>query len=333
MKRNYGFVFLIALVCNLVLLTAQLILMGSFGTLLSKTAAPLFVLPLVLANLLFFLYWLLRLKWPFLLFLASLLIGFQEYQLLYQLPNNVIQTERGLKVLSYNVRLFNKYKWKKETDLPDKIADFVAQEDPDILCFQEYSKSLSPDFPSYPYRYFKASQKGGAHGTCILSKFPFQKTGVIPFKESFNNGIFAEVKWKQNNLRVYNVHFESFGLQKEDSLFSTANPMKISDQLQGTLKKQLAQVQQFNALQQEKMFLICTDLNNNAFSKSYKLMKANRKDAFEEAGRGLGTTFWFSYFPFRIDYIFAAPSLRVLDFKTYKQIDFSDHKPIMAIVQ
>jgi len=313
----------------------ELLVMGAFGSFFSETVAPLFVLPLVGVNILFFFYWLLRLKGPFIIFLATLFLAYPEYELLYQFPNNAIQTEKGLKILTYNVRLFNKYKWIKKDDVPKQIMAFIAEQDPDIICFQEFSKELSPAFSAYPYRFFKASQKGGNHGTSILSKVPIQKTGVIPFESITNNGIFADVQWNKNALRIYNIHFESFGLQPNDSLFSKGNPLKFSNQLHKTLKKQSAQVEQFNQLQKahNTPYVICTDLNNNAFSKSYALMKAQRKDAFEEAGNGLGTTYWFSFFPLRIDYVFTAPSVRVLSFETFSKIDLSDHKPVMATVK
>lgn len=317
------------------LLLLQLLLMGAFGSFFSETVLPLFVLPLVGINLLFFFYWLLRLRWPFFLFLASILLGYQEFQLLYQFPNNVIQTEKGLKILTYNVRLFNKYGWKKEKELPQKVEIFIMQQDPDIICFQEFSNELSPSFKAYPYRYFKASDKNGNHGTCILSKRPFHQTGDIPFKNSKNNGIYVDLQWNERLMRIYNIHFESFALQQQDSLFSKPNPIKFKNHLLKTMNKQGDQIAQFNSLHKENgaPFIICTDLNNNAFSKSYALMKGAKKDAFIEAGEGLGTTYWFSYFPLRIDYIFTAKTLRVLDFDTFSEIDFSDHKPIMATVK
>ena len=56
--------------------------------------------------------------------------------------------------------------------------------------------------------------------------------------------------------------------------------------------------------------IICTDLNNNAFSKIYKGIKNKRIDAFSIAGNGLGGTYNLAYFPFRIDFIFLTPEWR-----------------------
>ena len=78
--------------------------------------------------------------------------------------------------------------------------------------------------------------------------------------------------------------------------------------------------------------IICTDLNNNAFSESYKNLSKNRIDAFNEKGSGFGSTYQFPFFPLRIDYIFISPEIRVLDFITH-DIELSDHKPISAKLQ
>ena len=335
MKKGFGFLKTFALSCNIILLFFQMMIMGTLGRYFSETIAPLFVLPLVLLNLLFFFFWLFRMQWPFILFLVSILLSYPEYQLLYSFPNNAIQTDSGLKILTYNVRLFNEYQWINTDAIPNQIARFIAHENPDIVCFQEFSKELSPSFASYPYLYFKSSKKGGKNGTCIMSKIPLQKKGVVPFEDSSNNGIFAEVKWQKKLLRIYNMHFESFGLGKQDSLISKSNPFKFTELHQSILKKQNGQLLQFDLFQKENPnpYVICTDLNNNAFSKSYNLLKSDRKDAFVESGKGLGTTYWFSFFPLRIDYIFTAPEISVLSFKPFNKIEYSDHKPIMASIR
>ena len=78
--------------------------------------------------------------------------------------------------------------------------------------------------------------------------------------------------------------------------------------------------------------IICTDLNNNPFSIPYKELSFGKKDAFVEAGDGFGHTYFFGFFPLRIDYIFVDKRLKVLSFLTFKD-KLSDHKPIMAKIE
>ena len=41
-------------------------------------------------------------------------------------------SERDLKVMSFNVRLFNSYNWIEEKNIPESIVSFINQESPDI---------------------------------------------------------------------------------------------------------------------------------------------------------------------------------------------------------
>ena len=40
--------------------------------------------------------------------------------------------------MSYNVRLFNKWKWINEDGIKEKTVQFINNQDLDILCIQEY---------------------------------------------------------------------------------------------------------------------------------------------------------------------------------------------------
>ena len=75
--------------------------------------------------------------------------------------------------------------------------------------------------------------------------------------------------------------------------------------------------------------IICTDLNNSQFSSIYRTLKKGRLDTFKQAGTGLGTTFQFSFFPLRIDFILIDPIFKVNNFKSY-DANLSDHLPIMT---
>ena len=137
----------------LLLLILQLILMGTFGGFYYYPFLNLMVPFIVLINCLFFIFWIIKLKWPFVMFIFSILIGHTEWERLYKLPNNAIPVSKGLKLMSFNVRLFNSYNWIDKENIPESILSFVNQESPDILCLQEFSKEFSPSFEKYPYNY------------------------------------------------------------------------------------------------------------------------------------------------------------------------------------
>ena len=305
--------------------------MNVMGGFIKIPLLTLLVPLLSMINLVFFLIWLLRFQWPALLFIAVLAISLQEWQLLYQFEIRWIAASKGLHVMSYNVRSFNRFEWLKDDNVSSSIESFINESKADLICFQEFSKEEAPEFNDYPYQVFKPYVNGGKIGSSIISKYPLVNSKLISFEGSQNGGMQSDLIWKKDTLRFYNLHFESFRLNRSDSLISSNYSEKIRRKLQAVFEIQSNQVSQFNTLSQSNSYpeVICTDLNNNAFSESYKLLSKTRVDSFTEAGTGLGATYYFSSLPLRIDFIFTSKTLRVIDYKTH-EVKLSDHRPISA---
>ena len=187
-----NFVFKILMLINLVLLIFQLILMGTFWEFYRYPFLNLMVPVIAFVNMVFFVFWVIKFKWPFILFIFSVLIGFKEWGKLYKFPNNAIPVSNGIKVMSFNVRLFNSYQWIDAKEVPKSIENFIQKESPDLVCLQEYSKEFSPKFKNYPYRYVKSSKKNGQNGLCILSKYKLFNPRYIDFEKSNNSAIYAD---------------------------------------------------------------------------------------------------------------------------------------------
>ncbi|PTL98468.1 MAG: endonuclease, partial [Candidatus Arcticimaribacter sp.] len=124
---------------------------------------------------------------------------------------------------------------------------------------------------------------------------------------------------------------ESLRINLKDTLITNRNSEGLQLKFNQVFKKQLEQIKQFEAvnIKNELPSIICTDLNNSQFSSIYRALKQGRNDAFKESGTGLGTTFNFSYFPLRIDFILVDPVFKVNAFKSYDN-NLSDHLPIMT---
>lgn len=324
----------ILMLVNLSLTLLQLFLMGAFWDFYAYPFLNLMVPLIVLINVLFFVFWIFRMKWPLLLFVFSLLIGFEEWGRLYRLPNNGIPVSSGIKIMSFNVRLFNSYQWIKNKNVPEAIEDFVRQENPDVICLQEYSKEYSPKFAQYPYRYIKTSFVNGQNGLGIFSKSPLFNEEYIAFENSSNGAVFADMKYKNDTLRIYNVHLESLRINLKDTLFTTEHSQRFVARIQSVIQKQESQIDVFEKVDQKNNYptIICTDLNNNGFSRVYKRIKKDRNDAYQLMGDGLGTTYQLANLPFRIDFIFADQRFKVINFTTY-DTKLSDHKPIAAVLE
>ena len=329
MKIKFFKYFLI--IVNIFFTLVQIILMKLDYSLNNFELLKLIIPVFCLINILFFIYWIYFFKWPLFIFIFSFALCFSEWVLLYQFPNNAIVSSQGFKIMSFNVRNFNVYEWIKEKDIPKSIEKFIKKKNPEIICFQEFDKLLSPEFKDYPYKYFHSFGSNINRGSCIYSKFPILKRGKINFDNSNHGGIYIDIKKGRDTLKIINIHFESIGLSRKDTLFVERDFFSLNNKIQKTFNKQKIQASKISDFLSkiEIPAIICSDLNNNAFSIPYKKISIEKKDAFVEAGNGFGHTYFFGFFPLRIDYILVDKSLKVLSFSTFEE-NLSDHKPIMA---
>jgi endonuclease/exonuclease/phosphatase family metal-dependent hydrolase len=297
---------------------------------------PLFFL----TNGLFFLYWMIQFKKRMILSGLVLLIGITFFNKFYKFSAKEFpESDKDFTVMSYNVRLFNVFKWLDRDDIPDVILEFINEKNPDILCIQEFSNSANIDLKVYRYKYVLMEGKQIKTGQAIFSKFPIIDQGNIVFPNSNNNVVFADIKKGKDIVRVYNMHLQSIKIspdvneisenidvidqQKSKSLF-----IRISK----AFKQQQEQASIFKEHEKDCKYpiIICGDMNNSAFSYVYRNIKGKLKDSFEEAGKGFGATYKFRYYPARIDYIFADETMEVKQFESFSEFQNSDHYPIMA---
>ncbi|GAB1309465.1 hypothetical protein KH5_21480 [Urechidicola sp. KH5] len=237
--------------------------------------------------------------------------------------------------MSFNVRLFDMYKWKTDSkkETLQKAKDFIHEKDPDIICFQEYLTGYNIRFSEYKYRYVQSNpqKQVGYFGMAIYSKHKIIKKGSLNFRGSANNAIYTDIVREKDTVRVYNVHLESQHIDLEKDNLGQDNSDKLFQRFKKTFEKQADQVTQLKEHQANCPYkiLMMGDFNNTAFSWTYKQLKGDKIDAFKEAGGGFGRTYDF-ILPARIDFILVDPSYKVNNFKTYYQFEYSDHFPIMA---
>lgn len=291
---------------------------------------------LLMLNILFFFYWLLQVKKQLFLSALVLLIGISFVSKWYKFSSeNLLEEETDFTVMSYNVRLFNKYKWLDNDSVMPNIKKFVEDENPDILCIQEFSNIGEKEFKNFKYSHIEYI-KGNTFGNAIYSEFPIINKGVIRFENSNNNVIFADIVKGKDTLRIYSMHLQSINITNDIAQIENELNQEKSEIILKKLSKAFTQQQeQATILQSHKNdctypVIICGDLNNSAFSYVYRNIKGNLNDAFEQAGKGFGKSYHFKYYPARIDYIFSDKSLKVKEFKTFNTIEFSDHYPIKA---
>ncbi|MDD7914217.1 endonuclease/exonuclease/phosphatase family protein [Polaribacter ponticola] len=261
--------------------------------------------------------------------LIILFLGWFFSTPIYKLTENKSSLNDDLKVMSYNVRMFNHWKWLEVKDVSNKIKNFVSEKSPDVLLFQEFYTLEKQQF-SFPYKYIKTKNEKAKLGLAIFSKFPIINKGSLNLKNTSNNIIFADILKNKDTIRVYNLHLQSLQLSTDKENFGQENSEKLIARLKQGFTKQAEQIEVF--LDHEAKWkgkkIIAGDFNNTAYSWTYNQISKNKKDAFIESGKGFGKTFNY-WFPMRIDFILTDENAIINKFTSYSK-KLSDHFPIQA---
>ncbi len=292
----------------------------------------------LVVNLLFFAYWLIQFKKYIFVSGLVLLLGITFINKFYNLKQTVLpKSENEFTIMSYNVRLFNKFNWYKKANIPNKIAEFVSEKNPDILCVQEYSDLEKTKFSNYKYQHIFKEGNNIIVGNAIFSKYKIIDKGVINFPNSTNNAVYADIIKGNDTLRIYSMHLQSIKIstnieEEEIQKMNESKTKYIFRKISGAFTKQQEQSlllkQHFSECKFKK--IICGDMNNSAFSFVYRTIKGSMQDAFESNGDGFGKTYNFKYYPARIDYIFADKTIQIKSFETLNDFYNSDHFPLIS---
>jgi endonuclease/exonuclease/phosphatase family metal-dependent hydrolase len=236
-----------------------------------------------------------------------------------------------ISVMSYNVRLFNRFVWIPSRTVKEDILDFIYEENPDILCIQEYTRGIPLKIDGY-YKFNASYTKTAKGGQAIFSKFPIVNSGSLEFPNTLNNAIYTDIVKQKDTIRVYNLHLQSSGIKTDVENLKKEPSGRLFKRVGATFKAQQEQVELLSKHRANCNYktIVTGDFNNTAYSYIYKEIKGDDLvDTFEEAGNGFGKTFDFKFFPLRIDFILVDKEFTVNGFKSY-DIKLSDHFPIKA---
>jgi endonuclease/exonuclease/phosphatase family metal-dependent hydrolase len=324
--------------------------------------APFFGLAypaILLVNIILVFYWLIR--WPRFALISGLAIlagwtvilnyvGFRE--------NTAIMVPKSsksfIRVMTYNVHNFKQFGDKNNQFIKDQILNLIRNEQPDVICFQEFFSRKMGDYNFKKYimeiletehYYFKPSTDNGfeAIGMAIFSKFPIINQGNIQFakKMNWNEAIWVDLKKGDKTFRVYNVHFQSISFQPEDYIYLEKVRQKIDTDVESSRKigsrLKTAFIKRSNQVKMVKShtdsctipYIITGDFNDTPISYTVKTISKGLNNSFREKGSGFGVTYNGAFPNFQIDYIFTSPEFSV---KNYLIIDkkLSDHFPVRS---
>ncbi len=265
--------------------------------------------------------------------LGALITAYSLFGAFYKFGNaRGNESEEGLKIMSYNTRGFDRYNFFRGENVDEGIMALVEKEAPDIICFQEFDYSKSKDFGKYPHQFINFNFPNERRVVqAIFSKFPILDKGSLDFPNTVNNAIYADILYKGDTLRVYNIHMESFRIIPSRRMLRHIASGRLYNRMTATFAMQQQQAALISSHRDSTphRVILCSDLNNTAFSRVYRMVKGTLNDSFEEAGRSFGTTYRLKFLPFRIDAIMADPSFEVQSHRNF-DIRLSDHYPLMA---
>lgn len=320
-------------------------------------------LPLFAINLLFLILWSI---WKFAHALYSGLVliialGSFSDHIHYAFTTDESKPE-DLKVLTFNVRLFDLYNWKSNTITRDSIIGFLIEEEADIMCMQEFFKSRENEKTRKRYfntldtlievqdakflheAYSAILHNGRDHfGTATLTNYRIYNRQRVELKTSgHNSAIATDIIVQDDTIRIYNVHLASLKIsgyeddikqdaEQQNQMRQMRNMRDILRMMSNAFRRRSMQVKAVKEHLDQSPYpvILCGDFNDTPGSYAYRQLSENLEDAFKVYGRGIGNSY-IGFFPsFRIDYILYSPELEVTSFETVN-IHLSDHKPITA---
>ncbi|MFD1771885.1 endonuclease/exonuclease/phosphatase family protein [Sphingobacterium suaedae] len=361
-QKNLGIFSKVILLCNVI---AVLFLLLSYAAsfINPKTIWPLAFfglgyLPILLVNIGFVIYWLLR-KPKYALFTLIPVLG--GWSLLTQhmgfrsKEDQELKTDSGMRVMTFNAHLFQVVKKSADKDVKNEVLHLLKKTDPDVVCFQEYFSKIKGTkqttqrikkevgFKSYYFEPAMKSEHEG-YGQIIFSKFPIVHSGVITKNEyGINRIIFADIVKNRDTIRIYNVHLRSFGLQSEDKEF-IQNPSttpadehatrRVGRKLKYAFERRGRQAEALRAHIDSTRYpvIVMGDFNDTPMSYSVNLVGRGLRNTFKEKGQGWGVTHYEMLPLFQIDYILCSKKFAINRYHIIKE-KLSDHYPVWADIE
>jgi len=260
--------------------------------------------------------------------------------------------QKTFSLLTFNVKVFDLYNWTKNEESSKKILKDIFDADADIVCIQEFYTDNSEAFNMlkklstvYPYSHVEITltlRGTDKWGIATFSKFPIRRKETIRFEKTQHNlSIASDIFINGKLVKVYNTHLQSIHLNDVE-IESIEN---ISD----TIKRQpldnvffkMRKAYTLRAAQADKLkasmnnssspVIIAGDFNDTPNSYVYRTLSKNMTDTFDEAGFGIGQTYFGKLPAFRIDYIIADRKMSVRSHEVIRN-NSSDHYAVKALL-
>ncbi len=302
-------------------------------------------------NLLFIVWWIIRLRWFAVFSLIAIGLSFHNIAHTYVFfapeSNTEINTE-GYTIESDNLHHFLFFPDETGTKTGNSILDHIAQSDADVICLQEFSysdyspftlKDIKKALAHYPYSHIEFVYKDRyiSKGIATFSKYKIKQKQRIHIPAKHHAAIATDILIGDSVVRVINCHLESNRLtDKDKKLTGISQPEDIKSVIKtiqsklyiGSRKRgeQALNIVSF-VTNSTLPTIVCGDLNDIPTSYTYQLFSKHLTDVFTLFGKGFGNTFHEKLYQFRIDYFFVNNGIKPIQMEV-NAFDKSDHYPL-----
>ncbi len=316
---------------------------------------------LLFLNLIFLIYWVIRMRKELLISLFVILLGWNHLTnfvpIRFQKASLTTEAKSEIKLLSYNVRTFDKYNWTQNRQSKEGIFETIRNADPSIVCIQEFYTSNKSgrrerdirnqlkNYPHYSIYYSLKSSASTGFGIATFSKYPIIKTSRIPFDNTVNQAVYTDIEVGSDTIRLFNIHLQSISFGQNNYAFIDSLSLKYSNKQIKEVKDIGSRLREAFVLRAEQSkiihhyieeseypVIVAGDFNDTPVSYAYHNIRKGLTDAFRATGKGFGNTYAGDLPSFRIDYIFYSDELESVNFERIKS-KFSDHFPITSTLQ
>lgn len=305
---------------------------------------------LLIANLVFIIYWLFFKKLLSLISAICIVIGFNAIIQNIGFHTDSFPDKKAspevIRLMSYNAHEFVGIGSSEgESKLKENLK-FIRNVNPDIINFVEYN-TKTPDSIAVVdsvkkalnanYYYFKAYDyvKRSPGGNCIYSKFPIVNSGFVDTKGLKFIAIFVDIKYINKIFRVYCIHLEGVHFKVERTKLNHGKVSADQSSLVITKLKvaYISRTYQVSLIKKHMdacpyPYIIAGDFDDTPVSFAVNELSDGLKNAFIEKGSGFGFTYD-EMFPLQLDYIFTTSQFDVLNYQVIDK-NISDHKPIVS---
>lgn len=272
----------------------------------------------------------------------------------------------ALRILTWNVRSWDEFITKKAGASGHrlKMMEFLARQQADLMCFQDFIESHHPkeltpnisyirDKLHYPYCFFAPDRSRHSSiyetGVIIFSRYPITDTLWMKYKgpdsvRAAQSLIAVDINVEGAPVRIFTTHLQSVLFHSKDfhdieiikNVDDSIVPASLSivKKLRNAYRQRGDQAGLLRAELDKSPYpaVICGDFNDVPNSYTYFTIRGDWQDAFIKKGFGIGRTYVHLSPTLRIDYILADPRLEVLQCRKFS-LPYSDHNPVITDLQ